>query len=146
MGQKIYDLSYAGCKINFCGYDIDDFMDDANPVTFQEIEVSTVGVNLNGNMIRNAKPNVVMMSVTVIPGSSADNSLNALWKRYRVGNGDPSQWTQALSASVTPPSGSNLPKISLKNGTLVSGPGGPDVTNEGKGQGRTYTAAFCSVD
>ena len=124
-------------------------MDDANPVEFPDTEVSTVGVNCNGNMIRNAKPNVVMMSVTVIPCTDDDKFLYDLWRQYRVQDGvnNAARWEKPISARINV-QGLNKKKSSwsFRDGTMVSGPGGPSSNGEGKMQGRTYTFAFVSVD
>ena len=98
---KIKDVSFAGSVVTIAGTTIEDFMDDANPVEFQDVEVSSVGVNCNGSMIRNAQPNVIMMSVTVIPNSDSDKFLYGLWKAYRVQGNYNAQWEQSLSASIT---------------------------------------------
>lgn len=140
---KMQDVSFAGSVVKIAGITITDFMDDANPVEFQDVEVSSVGVNCNGSMIRNAKPNVIMMSVTVIPGSASDAALYALWKEYRVQGTYNKKWEDHLTGSVTTGNG----KISrtFTSGTMVSGPGGPSSSGEGKMSGRTYTFAFVSV-
>ena len=140
---KIKDVSFAGSVVKVGNVTVTDFMDDANPVEFQDVEVSTVGVNCNGSMIRNAKPNVVMMSVTVIPGSQSDTDLYALWTKYRVQGTWNSQWEDPLTASVT--IGSGRGSRAFSNGTMVSGPGGPSSNGEGKMSGRTYTFAFVTV-
>ena len=140
----MHDVSFAGSSITIAGTTITDFMDDANPVEFQDVEVSSVGVNCNGSMIRNAKPNVVMMSVTVIPGSPSDNHLYELWKTYRVQGSYSDAWKTPLTASVNIQNG-GLSR-SYSNGTMVSGPGGPSSNGEGKMTGRTYTFAFVTVN
>lgn len=151
----IRDVSFAGSTITLAGPGVNvtiaDFMDDANPIEFQDTEVSTVGVNCNGAMIRNAKPNVVMASVTVIPYSKSDSDLYSLWKQFRVqGNFNP-MWEQPLTLSVnlgtkgTGGVGGGKNTYTLSQGTMVSGPGGPSSNGEGKMQGRTYTFAFAEV-
>ena len=141
---QMKDVSFAGSTVVVGNIIVKDFMDDANPVEFQDVEVSSVGVNCNGSMIRNAKPNTIMMSVTVIPGSDSDNQLYALWKRYRVQGSWNAQWEEPLSASVT--IGSGRGSRQFANGTMVSGPGGPSSNGEGKMSGRTYTFAFVTVN
>ena len=141
---QIKDVSFAGSSVTVDGITITDFMDDANPVEFQDVEVSSVGVNCNGSMIRNAKPNVIMMSMTVIPGSQSDLSLYNLWKQYRVQGDWNGKWEEALSATVT--IGSGRGSRSFSNGTMVSGPGGPSSNGEGKMSGRTYTFAFVTAN
>ena len=143
-GFQLKDVSFAGSTVTVAGISVTDFMDDANPVEFQDVEVSSVGVTCNGSMIRNAKPNVIMMSVTVIPGSNSDSQLYSLWKRYRVQGTWNGQWEQHLNASVT--TGSGRVSRSFSNGTMVSGPGGPSSNGEGKMTGRTYTFAFVTAN
>lgn len=141
---QIKDVSFAGSSVTVAGITVTDFMDDANPVEFQDVDVSSVGVNCNGSMIRNAKPNVIMMSLTVIPGSQSDERLYNLWKKYRVQGNYNAQWEQSLSASVT--IGSGRGSKTFSNGTMVGGPGGPSSNGEGKMQGRTYTFAFVTAN
>ena len=140
---QMKDVSFAGSTVVVGGVTVRDFMDDANPVEFQDVEVSTVGVNCNGSMIRNAKPNVIMMSITVIPGSPSDNGLYALWKKYRVQGNYTAQWEQPLTATVSIGAGHGSRHYS--NGTMVSGPGGPSSNGEGKMTGRTYSFAFVTA-
>lgn len=142
---QLHDVSFAGSTVEVAGITVTDFMDDANPVEFQDVEVSSVGVNCNGSMIRNAKPNVIMMSVTVIPGSANDTAFYNLWKLYRVQGKWEKKWEEGLQASITIGGGDNA-KLSFSNGTMVSGPGGPSSNGEGKMTGRTYTFAFVTVD
>lgn len=140
---QMKDVSFAGSTVTINGHTIVDFMDDQNPVEFQDVEVSSVGVNCNGSMIRNAKPNVVMMSVTVIPGSGDDTFLYNMWKTYRVQGNYNSAWENPLTASVV--TGSGAITRAYSNGTMVNGPGGPSSNGEGKMSGRTYTFAFVTV-
>jgi hypothetical protein len=141
---QVKDVSFAGSSVTVAGIKVTDFMDDANTVEFQDVDVSSVGVNCNGSMIRNAKPNVIMMSITVIPGSKSDDQLYSLWKQYRVQGQYNRRWEDSLSASVS--IGSGRGSRSFSNGTMVGGPGGPSSNGEGKMQGRTYTFAFVTVN
>lgn len=145
---QIKDVSFAGSTITIDGpgggATVTDFMDDANPVEFQDVEVSSVGVNCNGSMIRNAKPNVVMMSVTVIPNSLSDIGLYNMWRLFRVQGDYRPEWENPCSATITISGGRG--SRHLTEGTMVSGPGGPSSNGEGKMQGRTYTFAFVKAD
>lgn len=141
---KIKDVSFAGSSVTVGGVTVTDFMDDANPVEFQDVEVSSVGVNCNGSMVRHARPNVIMMSLTVIPGSPSDTGLYNLWKKYRVQGNWNSAWEDHLTASVS--IGSGRGSKTYSDGTMVSGPGGPSSNGEGKMSGRTYTFAFVTAN
>ena len=144
--NTLLDVSFAGSKITVGGVTIEDFMDDANPVEFQDTEVSGVGVNCNGVMVRYARPNTIMMSVTVIPGSNSDMALYGLWRKYRVQNGvnNAGQWETSLTGSIVT-KGARGRTYTFSGGTMVSGPGGPSANGEGKMQGRTYSFAFAVV-
>ena len=150
----IQDVSFAGSSVAISwsgggsGLIITQFMDDANPIDIQDVEVSTVGVNCNGSMIRNAKPNLIMISVTVIPNSRDDVELRKMWKQFRVQGSGNKDWSNSVSLTVnlgTQDAKTAMKAYSYTNGTMVSGPGGPVANAEGKMQGRTYTFAFCSV-
>jgi hypothetical protein len=153
----IRDVSFAGSTVTLSGgpfgnIEIKDFMDDANPVEFGDVEVSTVGVNLNGAMIRNAKPNIITASITVIPFTQSDAQLYRGWQKYRVQGSWESEWEQPLTLTITignntggSGGGQGIKRYSYTNGTMTSGPGGPVSNAEGKMQGRTYSFAFVSV-
>lgn len=145
---KLCDVSFAGSIITVAGIKISNFMDDANPVEFPDVEVSGYGINCNGVMIRWAKPNAVIMSVTVIPGSMEDAKLYRLWNQYRVQDGNyNAQWGSSLDASISIGNTQMAGKrsYSFSGGTMISGPGGPTASSEGKMSGRTYTFAFAAV-
>lgn len=145
--NRLIDVSFAGSVVRVAGIMINNFMDDANPVEFPDVEVTSVGMNCNGVMIRYAKPSAVMMSVTVIPGSKEDAELYKLWKVYRVqdGKNNATQWEKPLTATIQT-KGNRAAKYVFGGGTMVSGPGGPSSNGEGKMQGRTYTFAFAVVN
>ena len=146
---RLCDVSFAGSKITVAGITISNFMDDANPVEFPDVDVSGYGVNCNGVMIRWAKPNAVIMSVTVIPGSDEDAKLYRLWAKYRVQDGSYSdQWSVPLTASISIGNQQMTGKrnYSFAGGTMLSGPGGPTAHGDGKMNGRTYTFAFAKVN
>lgn len=146
VGQPILDVSFAGARVRFSGAisaEVTDFMDDANPIEVQEVEVSGAGANLNGNMIRYAKPNLVMLSVTVIPLSPSDMALREGIKKFRVQGGQNRhrEWEQAVTCTIAVQDKAFV----FTNGTPISGHLAPSSTAEGKMQGRTYTFAFVSV-
>ena len=153
----IQDVSFAGSEITLSGgpfgrigVKVVDFMDDQNPVEFQDVEVTSVGVNLNGAMIRNARPNTIMASITVIPLSDNDRTLYEGWQQYRVAGSFEAVWEDPLTLTIDVGNQSRrngrVGKFSFSNGTMVSGPGGPVSNAEGKMMGRTYSFAFVTVD
>lgn len=152
---ELYDVSFAGATVQLQVPDgsrtITNFMDDANPIEFPDVEVSGAGANLNGQMIRHAKPNLITCSMTVMPKSPDENFLYNTWMKYRVQNAENKgdYWEQPCTLIVNLSSGASNKggkrKWILGGGTMLSGPGGPASTAEGKMQGRTYTFTFATV-
>lgn len=148
MTKTINDVSFAGSKIRISGagasFEVADFMDDANPVEFQDTEVSGAGMNFKGQMIRYAKASVITASVTVAPASDSDNNLYVMWKKFRIHDNWEADWENGITLSVT--TGKPGCSRTLSNGTMVSGPAGPSSNGEGKMIGRTYTFAFVTAN
>ena len=144
---KLWDVSFAGASVTIGGHRINEFMDDANPIEFQDVEVSTVGVNCNGIMVRNAKPVAAVCSVTVIPGGTDDQALRKMMIEYHVQNANnaASTWTKNLTCNITTKGGQSK-SYTLSGGTFLSGPGGPGANGQGKMGGRTYRFAFASIN
>ena len=142
--QDIYDISFAGATVNIDGITIDDFMDDQNPVDFQDTDVANIEWSCNGRMLRTVKPSAVMMSVTVIPGSPSDVSLQKLLKMCFNNGGtvNLSEANHQIVGRVGVPGG---PSYSFSSGTCVSGPLGITAQGSGKFGGNTYTFAFEKV-
>lgn len=148
MAGLINDVSFAGSKIKLSGagmsFDVIDFMDDANPVEFQDTEVSGAGMNFKGQMIRYAKASVITASVTVAPASESDDNLYAMWKKFRIHDNWEPSWEDPITLTVM--TGKHNHTRTLSNGTMVSGPAGPSSNGEGKMIGRTYTFAFVTAN
>lgn len=144
---ELLDVSFAGSTITVAGRTISQFMDDANPVEFPDMEVTNIGMNFNGKMIRNAKAAACMMSLTVIPSSPDDVFLHGLLMKYHVqdGKNNAAQWETSLTASISVGGNRAKKTWSFSGGTFVSGPGGPSASGDGKMQGRTYTFAFAKI-
>ena len=146
MLDKIYDVSFAGSTIVIDGVTVKDFVDDANPVDIQDTEVANIEWSCNGRMIRTIKPSAVIMSVTVVPGSSSDNGLRTVWKRAFANGGSTSiqEASKSLTASISvgnPRGGS----FQFSGGTCLSGAAAVSANGQGKMGGNTYTFAFENV-
>lgn len=141
MANPIQDVSFAGAHLMVGGVSIDDFMDDANPIEFDDLEVSKVEYSCNGKMIRSSIPRAIFMSVTVIPGSPSDHGLQRLLKKYHniQSGGD---LDGQLSAYISTNGGS----YSFSDGTMISGSPGVGSKGDGKMMGKTYTFAFMQMD
>lgn len=150
--NTIYDVSAAGSELTISGpgislTNITDFLDDVNPFQFPETEVSGIGMNFKGALIRYARGNPFMFSVTVCAGSNSDKTLRNALARYHISKGEKIKDGDGISATLTVPSmgsSGNSNSYTLEKGVIVSGPMGPTATGEGKMQGNTYTFAFAS--
>ena len=146
--SELLDVSFAGSTVTVAGHTVKDFMDDANPVDFQDLEVSQVGVNCNGVMIRNAKPAAAMCSITVIPASRDDAFFHDLLVKYHLqdGKNNSSRWESPLTMRIDLGKQNTSKRVySLSGGTMVGGPTGVTSNAQGKMQGRTYRFAFAKV-
>ena len=142
--KDIYDVSFAGATVVVGGRTITEFVDDANPVDSPDVTISNVGYSLGGKMYRTAHLAPILLSITVIPGSSDDNFLWKEMVKLRPNEGDTSEYAKPGTATITT-HGANKESFSFKKGTIVSGPLGPSVSGDGKMKGRTYTFAFSLV-
>ena len=128
------------------GEKISEFMDDANPIDFQDTDVCNIEWSCNGRMIRTIKPNATMCSITVIPGSRSDNVLRKIWAKSYSNGGkvDVAESNKLHTMSIHyGNNGTSTPQnMKLMNGTCVSGPMLPSVDRSGKMNGSTYTFAF----
>ena len=142
--QRIWDLSFTGARVMIDGDIITDFMDDANPIEFQDVDTCNIEWSCNGRMIRTAKPSALMVSITVIPGSSSDADLHHIWINSFVGGGTGNLdiVNQRHTLRIRYRSGYGF---TLSGGTCVSGPPGAGVNASGKMGGNTYTFAFETI-
>lgn len=146
MARQITDLSFSGSTLTIAGILIQDFMDDKNPFEVQDADATNIEWSCNGKMIRTVKPTAVMISVTVIPGSSSDLALRRIWRRCMCNNGDVSLGAadQELTCSIVPKN-PHIPGYQFSHGTCVSGSPAASVSAQGKAGGNTYTFAFAKV-
>lgn len=144
---ELLDVSFAGSTVFIAGRQITQYMDDQNPIDVQNLEVTKVGYNCNGKMIRTAQAGGVMISVTVIPSSSDDAFFHNLLMQYHLqdGKNNAQRWETSLTASITLQGNRDKTTWNFSGGTMVSGPGGPTSSADGKLAGRTYTFAFAKI-
>lgn len=145
--KSIYDISFAGSRIVIGGANITEFMDDANPIDIQDTDSTNIEWSCNGRMIRTIKPAAVILSITVIPGSTSDNALRTIWKKSFCNGGsvDVDQADQPLSCSISA-GNSNIGNFTFTGGTPVSGAAALTANGQGKMGGNTYTFAFENIE
>ena len=142
----MYDVSFAGSVITIGGATISEFMDDANPIEIQDTEVAGIEWSCNGRMIRTVKPSAILISVTVIPGSTSDDALRKIWKENFNNGGDIKlgATNKMLTCSISC-GNSSIGSFSFTNGTCLSGAAAITSNGQGKMGGNTYTFAFEKV-
>lgn len=146
--SELLDVSFAGSTVTVAGHTVKDFMDDANPVDFQDVEVTQVGVNCNGVMIRNARPAAAMCSISVIPSSRDDAFFHDLLVKYHLqdGKNNANVWETPLTMQIALGKPNTAKRVyKLSGGTMVGGPTGVSSSAQGKMQGRTYRFAFAKI-
>lgn len=152
------DISTVGASITFRGarnFTITEFSDEGTPFDAPDVDVSTNAKNLNGIMISSRTPSVYPFSVTVIPGSVADQKLQSLLQESSLQPGAKAGTTSKLYCDVD----ISIPKIvdvgsttaagdaiiggarkySFTNARIKSGPTGPSTSAEGRQSARTYS-------
>jgi len=150
------DISAVGAKIVFKGGDyvdgltITEFSDEGTPFECSDVDVSDNQKNLNGQMISSRKPAVYPFSITVIPGSLADETLRMFLSDNSIqpGNNAKEDVRYIDSVTITMPNvikvgeGTELGgknEVTFSNVRIKGGPTGPSTSAEGRMSARTYT-------
>lgn len=141
------DISAVGAKVVFSGglsLTITEFSDEGTPFDSPDVDVSTNAKNLNGEMISSRTPSVIPFSVTVIPGTVADEKLAAFFKKSLIQPGGINAiGSLYCNCTITIPdvygADGGARTVSYTNCRAKSGPMGPSTSAEGRLSARTYT-------
>ena len=146
---QAFDISAVGTVIQFSrglSVTITEFSDEGTPFDAPDVDASTNKKNLNGTMISSRTPSVYPFSVTVIPGSAADDARWAFLQTSLIQPGGVTSVPQLLcDCTIKVPdinaSGRNTGSRSYtySNCRIKSGPTGPSSSAEGRLSARTYT-------
>lgn len=152
------DISFTGGSVyiesGFINTNITEFSDEGSPIVCSDIEVTGNAVSLNGQLITWTKPNAYAVSVTVIPGTENDTSLNYLLEACHIHpTDDDSRTVKAINienakvkmtimSPIADGAGTRYLKYVFTNGRILNGPAGPSTNSEGKMSARTYTFIF----
>lgn len=139
------DVSGFGSVINLTasetfpsGIQITNFAADSDPFDMSSIDIADKLVGVNGDFIVWAKANALPLSISVIPGSIADQNLQILADANRVAPGK-SAVGDLINAAIIYPNGS---ATVFSNGRLMNAPFGKSVAGSGMQKTRTYVFAF----
>ena len=154
------DISAVGAKIEFRGFGVgnftvSEFSDEGTPFDAPDIDASENKKNLNGIMISSRTPSVYPFSVTVIPGSIADQMLTRLLQHSSIQPGGVDEIGNLYGQVIitipeTHDEGSNVEagdkiasggarEYTYTNARIKSGPTGPTTSSEGRLGSRTFT-------
>ena len=153
------DISAVGAKIEFWNFGVgnftvSEFSDEGTPFDAPDIDASENKKNLNGIMISSRTPSVYPFSVTVIPGSIADQMLTRLLQHSSIQPGGVAEIGNLYGQVIitipeTHDEGSNVAAgdqiasgaraYTYTNCRIKSGPTGPTTSSEGRLGSRTFT-------
>jgi len=154
------DISTVGAKVVFSGglnVTISEFSDEGTPFDAPDVDASTNAKNLNGEMISSRTPSVYPFSVTVIPGTLADQKLTEFLRKSLIqpSNAKSSVGDLYCNCVITMPA---IFESSSGSGTvsgtrtyaysrcrIKSGPTGPSSSADGRQAARTFTFEAESV-
>ena len=136
-----YNISANGLKVGISGaanIQIDDFADDAEPLSIQPIEVSDHKFDVNGEIVHFSKCTGYVITVSVVPGSEFDKALIKLSLSSRF-DGASSYDGKELTMTITQ---RHLGQIIFTKGRMQTGNGGMSASSQGRYKGNTYTFLF----
>ncbi len=139
------DVSFLGSKITVIsvptfpqGFTIEHFSDDADPITFDAVEIKGAAMGVNGDKITWKRPNLKPVTLNVIPNSSEDQNLGILYAtnapaKNKVSiDDDITIIVQEASGKVT----------TCVGGTIISGDPANSATSDGRIKTKSYSFVF----
>ena len=125
---------------------IEDFPEDEEPITAEQIEVIDHQFTLNGELFRTRKPVVYMVGLSVIPETANDESLRSLLISTAPPSVDsgqdvtaPLEKSENVTITIYSPSGNTF---KFEDGNIISGPPAISVDGEGKMRTNHYQFVF----
>jgi len=120
------------------GVPITQFADDIDPLDIAALELAQTAMGLNGNLITWSKPNPIMATLAVVPGSLDDIALGIIAEANRVAAGKrPAR--DIITLTLVYPSGN---VITLSKGAITSAIPGNPVASQGRMKSKPYIFAF----
>lgn len=157
------EISTVGAKVVFSnGYfksplTVDEFSDEGTPFDSPDVDFSNNQKNLNGEMISSRTPSVYPFSITVIPGSIADQRLTEFFKKSGLQKGQLTDQSltgaqlycdievvipgivQVGASAGTSGASTGDRTYGFTNARPKSGPVGPSTSAEGRQSARTFS-------
>lgn len=123
------------------GLPISEFADDADPLDSPDLEIASMAMGPNGDTITWSRPELIEISVNVIPQSQDDLNLTVLMDANRVAKGKTSA-RDAISIIWTYPNGL---VVTATDGKLITAPAVQSGTAAGRAKSKRYVFRFGSV-
>lgn len=144
----MHNVSATGIKMRLvasltfpAGFDITQFADDGDPLNSENLTIAETAAALNGDLVAWGKPNVIPLTIAVLPDTDEDRNLSILWNVNRIGKNKVAV-QDVITLVVTYPNGDQ--KI-LSNGVMISGPALNSGSPEGRLKTKEYEFSFESI-
>lgn len=141
----MYDTSAIGVALRCvasesfpAGFTITEFADDADPFDIPAIDIATPAMNVNGDLVVFSAPTPITITISVIPGSDADNNLAVIFEANRAAK-NKRHARDEITLVGTYPDGSSL---KLSEGKMTNGMPGNSPASAGRIKSKTYSFAF----
>ena len=144
----MHNVSATGIKMRLvasltfpAGFDITQFADDGDPLNSENLTIAETAAALNGDLVAWGKPNVIPLTVAVLPDTDEDRNLSILWNVNRIGKNKVAV-QDIITLVVTYPNGD---QEILSNGVMISGPALNSGSSEGRLKTKEYEFSFESI-
>lgn len=141
----MYDVSATGLSLTIRasvtfpqGFTFTEFADDADGWDAPAIDIATVAMNLNGDMVVYSSPVPLVRTINAIPGSPGQRNLALIYEANRVARGKrPAR--DIITVIANYPDGSTE---TLSTGKMTNGMPGKSVASAGRVKTNAYSIAF----
>jgi hypothetical protein len=142
------DISVFGLTANVTadttfpnGLTISSFADDADPLDSPDLDIADMSMGPNGDAITWSRPQLIEISMNIIPQSQDDVNLTCLMDANRVAKGKSSARDQ-ISIVFSYPNGM---KVTCTEGKLVTAPAVQSGSAAGRAKTKRYAFKFAQV-
>ena len=123
------------------GFSIDQWPDDADPLTIGDVQVTDTAMGVNGDMITWNKANPIPVELAVIPNTEADKNLGILLKMNRSAKNKVSV-QDSITMVITYTDGSTN---TLTGGVITQGQPANSISSDSRTKTKTYSFSFANI-
>lgn len=142
------DISVFGLSLNVVasntfpnGVTISAFADDADPFDSPDLEIANMAMGPNGDTIVWSRPELIEVTINVIPQSQDDLNLTAMLDANRVAKGKSSAQDQITIVGTYP----NGMKATASEGKMVTGPAVQSGASSGRAKTKRFVFRFAQI-